>query len=64
MLMPDELEKEKMKIAIMKTRGELIKFNLLLLLSILLCSTPILMYLFHKSACSSCCAVPYMAKLH
>lgn len=61
--MPDELEKEKMEIAIMKTR-ELIKFNLLLLLSILLCSTLILMYLFHKSACPSCCAVLYMAKLH
>lgn len=62
MLMSDELEKQKMEIAIMNTRGGLIKFNLLLLLSILLCSTLILMYLFHN--CSSCCAVLYVAELH
>lgn len=48
--MPDELEKQKMVIAVMKTRGELIKFNLLLLLSILPCSTLILTYLFRNDA--------------
>lgn len=49
-LMPDELEKQKMVIAVMKTRGGLIKLNLLLLLSILPCSTLILTYLFHNYA--------------
>lgn len=48
--MPGELEKQKMVIAVMKTRGELIKFNLLFLLSILLCVTLILTYLLHNYA--------------